>query len=181
MMSNHGISRDAWKRYTSEGSLHWQLMFPGFKYNMTDVQASLGLHQMPRLEEFIRVRADYVEMYDKAFSDIPAIRPLARRPSMRSAHHLYIVLLQPEYLSITRDEFILALKAENIGIGVHFISMHLQPYYRDQRGMKPEDLPVAAAVSQQLLSLPLYPKMTNADVHDVIRAVQKLAKSYAKR
>jgi dTDP-4-amino-4,6-dideoxygalactose transaminase/nucleoside-diphosphate-sugar epimerase len=180
MISNHGISRDAWKRYSAEGSLHWQLMFPGFKYNMTDIQASLGLHQLPRLDEFVRTRASYVAMYDNAFAEMPAIRPLASRPGMRSAHHLYIVRIQPEYLSITRDELMLALRAERIGTGVHFVSMHLQPYYRDHWGMKPEDLPIAAGVSQQLLSLPLYPKMTTADVGDVIHAVQKLVQSYGK-
>lgn len=178
MVSNHGISRDAWKRYSAEGSLHWQLMFPGFKYNMTDVQASLGIHQLPRLEEFIGTRAAYCAMYDEAFAGIPAIRPLKQYPGMRSAHHLYIVLLQLQHLTISRDAFITALKAEGIGTGVHFISMHLQPYYRDIRGMKPEDFPVAAEVSQQLISLPLYPKMTKKEIEQVIQAVRKLTNAY---
>lgn len=176
-LGNHGISRDAWKRYTSEGSLHWQLLEPGFKYNMTDVQASLGLHQLPRLDGFIRTRAEYAAIYDRALNGLP-LRPLARRPGIRHAEHLYIVLLDLERLDITRDQFMLALKAENIGVGVHFISMHLQPYYREVRQMRDSDLPVAWDVSQRLLSLPLYPKMTKADLEDVIQAIRKIVKAH---
>lgn len=178
MLSNQGISRDAWKRYSAEGSLHWQLLAPGFKMNMTDVQASLGLHQLPRLEEFIQVRKQYVEMYCNGFSDLSAITPLAQRPGIRHAHHLFIILLQLDQFSISRDQFMLALKAENIGTGTHFISMHLQPYYRENFRMRPESFPVARQVSDQMVSLPLCPRMTASDVEDVIRAVRKLAQSY---
>lgn len=178
VLSLHGISKDAWKRYSSEGSLHWQLQEPGFKYNMTDVQASLGLHQLGRLDGFIAKREEYAAMYDSAFADLPAIQPLARRPGMRHAHHLYVVLLDLDRLTISRDEFMLALKAENIGVGVHFISMHLQPYYQQALKMQASDLPVAASVSRQLLSLPLYPKMSKSDLADVICAVRKIATGY---
>jgi dTDP-4-amino-4,6-dideoxygalactose transaminase/nucleoside-diphosphate-sugar epimerase len=181
MLSNQGISRDAWKRYSAEGSLHWQLLAAGFKMNMTDVQASLGIHQLPRLEEFIRVREQYVAMYREAFSDLPAIQTLAERSGIRHAHHLFIVLLQLDQLSIDRDHFMLALKAENIGTGTHFVSMHLQPFYRKEFGIQPEDFPVARQVSEQLVSLPLYPKMTASDVEDVIKAVRKVAKAYGVR
>lgn len=177
MLGNHGISRDAWKRYSAEGALHWQLLRPGFKYNMTDVQASLGLHQLPKLDQFIRVRGEYAAMYREAFADLP-LRPLAHRAGIRHAHHLFVVLLDLERLSVTRDEFILALKAENIGTGTHFISMHLQPYYRTVHHLRALDLPVAYDVSQRLVSLPLYPRMSKADVHDVIKAVRKVAKTY---
>jgi len=180
MLSLHGVSRDAWKRYSADGALHWQLLEPGFKYNMTDVQASLGLHQLPRLDEFISIREKYRSVYDEAFADLPAIQPLAQLPGRHSAHHLYIVLIRPEYCSITRDQFMLALKAENIGTGVHFISMHLQPYYRDNWQMRPQDFPVAASVSEKLVSLPLYPKMSNDDLRDVIRAVRKICLAYGK-
>jgi len=178
IIGNHGISRDAWKRYSSQGPLHWQLLRPGFKYNMSDIQASVGLHQLPRLEGFLRTREEYAGLYDAAFQDLP-LRPLARRLGIRHAHHLYIVLLELERLGITRDEFLLALKAENIGIGVHFISLHLHPYYQEVQHMQPQDLPVAYDVSQRLLSLPLYPKMTVADVNQVIQAVRKIAAAYA--
>ena len=178
ILSNHGISRDAWNRYSAEGSLHWQLTEPGFKYNMTDVQASLGLHQLPKLDRFIHIRAEYCGMYDKGLSDLAAVRPLAVRADSRSAHHLYIVMLQLDQLQVSRDQFMEALRKENIATGVHFISMHLQPYYREKWNMRPEDLPVAAKVSSQLLSLPLCPSMTRSDVHDVIRGVRKLITAY---
>ncbi len=178
VLGNHGISRDAWKRYSSEGALHWQLLEPGFKYNMTDVQAALGLHQLGKLDEFIRVRALYAAMYDEAFAGVPSVCPLKRREGVKHAEHLYIMLLDLERLNITRDQFILALKAENIGTGVHFISLHLQPYYHELRKMQPQDLPVAYDVSQRLLSLPLYPKMTKDNVNDVIKAVKKIAKAH---
>ncbi len=179
ILSNQGISRDAWKRYSAEGNLHWQLLAPGFKMNMTDVQASLGLHQLPRLEEFLRVREEYVNMYREAFADLPAVQPLAQRRGIRHAYHLFIILLQLDQLTISRDQFMLALKAENIGTGTHFVSMHLQPFYREALGMRPEDLPVARQVSEQLVSLPLFPKMTVSDVQDVIRAVRKVVTTYS--
>jgi dTDP-4-amino-4,6-dideoxygalactose transaminase/nucleoside-diphosphate-sugar epimerase len=180
LLGNQGISRDAWMRYSPNGSLHWQLLCPGYKFNMTDVQASLGLHQLPRLEEFLRIREEYAQLYEGAFSDLPGIKPLARRSGIRHAHHLFIVLLQPEQFTINRDQFMLALKAENIGTGVHFVSMHLQPYYRKAFGMRPEDLPVARRVSEQLISLPLYPKMTRSDLQDVIKAVRKIVSAYSR-
>ena len=181
VLGNQGISRDAWKRYSADGNLHWQLLAPGFKMNMTDVQASLGLHQLPRLDEFIRIREQYVKLYTEAFAELPGIKPLAQRTGVRHAQHLYIVLVQLDRLSITRDQFMLALKAENIGTGTHFISMHLQPYYREAFGMRPEDFPVAAQASARLVSLPLFPKMTVSDVQDVIKAVRKIVTSYARK
>lgn len=178
ILSLHGISKDAWKRYSASGTQHWQLLYPGYKYNMTDVQAAVGLHQLPMLDEFIERRAQYVVKYNEAFADLSAIRPLAQRPNIRHAHHLYVILVQPEQLTIDRDRFMAALKAENIGIGVHFISLHLQPYYRETRGFKPEDYPNANWISQRIISLPLYPGMTEADLHDVITAVRKVARAY---
>ncbi len=175
VLSLHGITKDAWKRMASDGSPHWQLVQPGYKYNMTDVQASVGLHQLPRLEEFIAVRERYVHRYDEAFADLTCLRPLARRSDSRHVHHLYVLELRTDQLTITRDEFMAALKAEGIGTGVHFVSMHLQPYYRDELGLRPDDLPVAKAMSERILSLPLFPKMTPADVESVIAAVRKTA------
>ncbi|MSP61804.1 MAG: aminotransferase class I/II-fold pyridoxal phosphate-dependent enzyme [Myxococcales bacterium] len=173
-LSLHGITKDAWKRYSAEGSVHWQLVEPGYKYNMTDIQAALGLHQLPRLDEFIETRYRWARVYDGAFAEIPGVRPLALRPGRRHAHHLYVVRLDVERIGMTRDGFVQALKAENIGTGVHFISMHLQPYYRDVQGLRPEALPVARRVSERIVSLPLYPAMTAGDVQDVITAVRKV-------
>jgi dTDP-4-amino-4,6-dideoxygalactose transaminase/nucleoside-diphosphate-sugar epimerase len=178
VLSLHGISRDAWKRYSKDASLHWELIEPGYKYNMTDVQASVGLHQLAKLDGFQQVRARYAARYDETFADLEAVRPLARSGYGTHTHHLYIVLLSLERLSVTRDEFMLALRDEGIGTGVHFTSMHLQPYYRDVLGMRPDALPVAADVSQRIISLPLYPKMNATDVEDVVGAVRKVALAY---
>src|SRR5438876_4245088 len=118
-------------------------------------------------------------MYNEAFAGLPGIKPLARRSGVRHAQHLYIVLVQLDRHSITRDQFMLALKAENIGTGTHFISMHLQPYYREEFGMRPEDFPVAAQASERLVSLPLFPKMTVSNVQVVSKAVSRIVTSYA--
>jgi dTDP-4-amino-4,6-dideoxygalactose transaminase len=174
ILSLHGISKDAWKRYAATGSPHWQLVEPGFKYNMTDVQASVGLHQLPRFEGFLARRAEIVARYDAALADVPAIQRLSRRSYGRHVNHLYIVLLDRRHTDIERDDFIQALRSEGIGTGVHFVSMHLQPYYRETFGYRPDSFPVAADVSERIVSLPLYPAMSDRDVDDVIRAVRKI-------
>lgn len=180
VLSLHGISRDAWKRYSPDGALHWELVEPGFKYNMTDLQASLGLHQLRRLDAFRDTRAEYAARYDERFADLVALRPLAHRGFGTHAHHLYVVVLDLDALTITRDEFLLALREEGVGTGVHFTSLHLQPYYRDRRGMAPDALPVAADLSRRIASLPLYPRMTRQDVEDVVAAVRKVVLAYTR-
>ncbi|WP_433717417.1 DegT/DnrJ/EryC1/StrS family aminotransferase (plasmid) [Nocardia sp. CA-084685] len=178
VLSLHGISRDAWKRYAVDGSTHWQLLEPGFKYNMPDVSAAVGLHQLPRLEEFITTRAHYADLYDQLLADVPGITLPVRLPDMRHTHHLYVIQLDLAALTITRDRFIEALRSEGIGTGVHFISLHLQPYHQRVRGIDPDEFPNARDVSARIISLPLYPKMTETDVHDVAAAVTKIATAY---
>lgn len=177
-LSMHGISKDAWKRHTVTGSPHWQLHEPGYKYNMPDLAASLGLHQLPRLAGFIATRARYAHLYDEAFADLPAIAPLVTRPGIDHAHHLYVIRLDLDRLTITRDEFVAALRAEGISTGIHFISLHLQPYYQRVHDLAPDALPRAREASERIVSLPLYPKMTETDISDVIAAVTKLATAY---
>jgi dTDP-4-amino-4,6-dideoxygalactose transaminase/nucleoside-diphosphate-sugar epimerase len=174
----HGISKDAWKRYSTSGSPHWELVEPGFKYNMPDICAAVGLHQLPRLEEFIATRARYADLYDALLADVPGIRIPVRRPGLGHTHHLYIIQLELDQLTISRDRFIEALRAEGIGTGVHFISLHLQPYHQRVRGVDPDAYPAARDASARIISLPLYPKMTDTDVHDVAAAVTKLATAY---
>lgn len=177
-LSMHGISRDAWKRHSVTGSPHWQLHEPGYKYNMPDIAASLGLHQLPRLGRFIATRARYAGIYDEHFADLAAVTPLAQRPEVRHAHHLYVILLELDRLTVSRDEFVAALKAEGISTGIHFISLHLQSYYQRTYRIDPDALPVARNISSRIISLPLYPKMTDTDAHDVAAAVTKLATAY---
>jgi dTDP-4-amino-4,6-dideoxygalactose transaminase/nucleoside-diphosphate-sugar epimerase len=178
LFSLHGISKDAWKRYSAAGYQHWDTLLPGYKYNMTDIQAALGLHQIKKLDGFIEVRERYAEIYQDAFADLPEIETLRRVDGVRHAWHLFVILLRLDRLSIDRDGFMEGLRQEGIGTGIHFRSLHIQPYYRDTFGYAREDLPNAAAVSDRLLSLPMYPKMSERDVLDVVEAVRKLVAAY---
>lgn len=174
LYSLHGISKDAWKRYSNAGYQHWDTLLPGFKYNMPDISAVIGLEQLKRLDGFLERRQRFAQIYLEAFADLPEIEPLRRVTDVRHAWHLFVILLRLDRLSIDRDAFMEALRQENIGTGIHFRSLHIQPFYRDALGLQRESLPHAASVSDRLLSLPLYPKMTESDVHDVIHAVRKI-------
>ncbi|GAG51266.1 unnamed protein product, partial [marine sediment metagenome] len=170
----HGMTRDAWKRYTSEGNWYYEVVLPGFKYNMTDIQAALGLHQLARFETMMQQRTALAARYDAAFAGVPELELPTCRPDVRHAWHLYPIRLRPDTLRIDRAEFIDALKAEGIGTSVHFIPLHRHPYYRDRFALQPSDFPVADAAYQHLISLPLYTRMTMRDVDDVVRAVCKV-------
>lgn len=178
ILSLHGMSRDAWRRYDRTGSWYYEVVAPGFKYNMTDIQASLGLWQLRKLEAFQRRRREVVEAYNEAFKDVDALELPVERPEVEHAWHLYVLRLRPEALRINRDQFIEELKVRNIGTSVHFIPIHLHPYYRDKYGYKPEDFPVAYSNYLRMLSLPLNPRMTDQDVADVIEAVLDVVKTY---
>ncbi|RJO74191.1 aminotransferase class I/II-fold pyridoxal phosphate-dependent enzyme [Nocardia panacis] len=177
VLSLHGISKDAWRRYAPGGAVHWELIEPGFKYNMPDLAAAIGIHQLPRLEEFIATRTRHADLYDRLLADVPGIGLPTRRVGVRHTHHLYVIALDQDRLVIDRDRFIEALRAEGIGVGVHFISLHLQPYHLD-RGMDPDMLPAARDASARIVSLPLYPAMTENDVRDVADAVRKVASAH---
>jgi len=170
----HGISKDAWKRYSDQGSWYYEVLLPGYKYNMTDIQASLGLHQLAKQGEFQRVRERYAQRYAEAFRDIREVTPLQIKDHVRHSWHLYVVQLDLERLIIDRGQFIEALRRENVGASVHFIPLHLHPYYRERYGFQRGDFPVAERAYERIVSLPLYPKMTEGDVEDVIEAVTKV-------
>ncbi len=170
----HGLSKDAWKRYSAEGFRHYEALYPGYKYNMTDIQASLGIHQLARIEENLKRREHIWKMYTDAFSDLPEIEIPPEENHIRHARHLFIILLNLEALTISRDEFMAALKAENIGCGIHFKAIHLHKFYREKFGYKRGDFPNAEWISDRTLSLPLSPALTDEDVHDVIEAVRKI-------
>lgn len=173
ILALHGMSRDAWKRYTESGYQHYDVAEPGFKYNMFDLQAALGLHQLKKLEGFWQRRHDLAARYDAAFADVPGVRRLGVRPHVRTAHHLYVIRLQPE-LGIARDAFMAAMQRQNIGVGVHFRPVHRLSYYRDRFGWTPAMVPVADAAGEQCVSLPLDPALSDADQDDVIRAVFRI-------
>jgi dTDP-4-amino-4,6-dideoxygalactose transaminase len=144
---------------------------------MPDLAAAIGIHQLPRLEEFIATRTHHADLYDRLLAEIPGITLPTRRVGVRHTHHLYVIALDPNRLVIDRDRFIEALRAEGIGGGVHFISLHLQPYHRD-RGTDPDEFPNARDASARIVSLPLYPKMTDTDIRDVAHTVGKIATAY---
>lgn len=174
ILSLHGLSRDAWKRYSDEGYRHYEVVYPGFKYNMTDIQASLGIHQLARVEENLKKRERIWARYDAAFADLPLDPPPPPENDTRHARHLYAPLLRLAEIKMTRDEFMQRLQQENIGSGVHFISLHLQKYYRETFGFRPQDYPIACDASQRTVSLPLSARLSDDDVEDVIAAVRHI-------
>jgi dTDP-4-amino-4,6-dideoxygalactose transaminase len=176
--SLHGMSRDAWKRYSSEGSWYYEVVRPGFKYNMPDIQAAIGIHQLRRLPEMQKRREEILARYDAAFAAVEAIQRPTRRPEVEHALHLYVIRLHLEMLSVDRSRFIEELKARNIGTSVHFIPIHLHPYYRERYGFRPQEFPVAFHEYQRIVSLPLYPGLTDADVEDVVEAVKDVVRQF---
>ncbi len=181
--SLHGISKDAWKRYSTEGFQPYEALYAGYKYNMTDIQAALGIHQLARVEENLKVRERHWQMYDETFADMPGIITPSKdlSPDSRHARHLYTILLQTDRLRITRNQFIEALKAENIGTGIHFTALHLHKFYRDTFGYSPGDFPNAEWIGERTISLPLSPKLNQEDITDVIRAVERVTAAYEKK
>ena len=180
LYSLHGMSKDAWKRYTSAGSWYYEVLYPGFKYNLTDIQSALGLCQLRKLDGFLAKRQEFASLYDEAFSGVDEIRTLSVERDATHARHLYPILLNLEKLGIDRARFIEELKAENIGTTVNFVPVHMHPYYRDTFGYKNGDFPIAEDAYLRLISLPLYPKMTRQDAQDVIEAVKKVVSHYRK-
>jgi len=176
--SLHGMSRDAYKRYSAEGSWYYEVILPGFKCNMTDIQAALGIHQLHKLDRFQARRRAIVRRYNEAFVACDALQTPTERPDVESAWHIYALRLNLDRLRIDRARFIEELKARKIGTSVHFIPIHLHPYYRDKYGYQPDDFPVAFHEYQRLISLPLNLRMSDQDVEDVIDAVLEVVKQY---
>ena len=171
----HGISRDAWKRYAKGGIPQYEVEEPGYKYNMLDIQAAIGIHQFDWLEKFNRIRRELARNYNSLLAYIPEIMPVSEVPWPHiHAWHLYIVRLDIDSLKVSRDEFIAAMQEENIGVGLHFPAVHLQKYYREKYGFSRGYLPNAEWNSDRLFSLPLYPMLTAMDQADVLNAIKKL-------
>jgi dTDP-4-amino-4,6-dideoxygalactose transaminase len=173
----HGMSKDAWKRYSDEGYRHYEVSFPGFKYNLTDLQAALGLPQLRRVEENWTRRAALWQRYRTSFADLPVFLPPPVAEGDRHAHHLFTLILDADRLRWTRDRVLEALQAENIGTGVHYRAVHLHPYYRDTFGYRPESFPHAEFLSQRTLSIPFSTRLSAADARDVIDGVHKVLRA----
>lgn len=168
----HGMSREAWQRYQRGGTWRYDVVLPGFKYNMTDIQAAIGLCQLRRLPLFQERRRQIADAYTAAFQELDALELPVSRRDVTHAWHLYVIRLNEGALPIDRDRFVDELTERRIGTSVHFIPIHLHPYYRDKYGFEPADFPVAYDNFQRMLSLPLNPAMTDQDVADVIEAVR---------
>jgi len=169
----HGMSADAWSRFSDKGFKHYDVVFAGFKYNLTDLAASLGLAQLPRLAEWLERRNAVWARYDAAFADLPVTRPAPAEPDTVHARHLYTLLVDDD-ARVTRDGFLEEMQRRRIGTGVHYRALHVHPYYRDRWGYKPGDFPNAHAIGERTVSLPLSPKLDDGDVDRVIRAVHEI-------
>lgn len=174
-MALHGMSRDAWKRFTKEGSWYYEVLEPGYKYNLSDVASAIGLHQLAKCDRFWEARRERAGWYDELLADVPEVAAPRVRPDVQHAWHLYVVQLQLDRLRIGRNEFIQELNAAQIGTSVHYVPLHRHPYYQRTLGHEPGDFPVADALYDRIISLPLYTRMTRDDVERVVDAVRSIA------
>ena len=171
----HGMDREAWNRFGKKGNQHYEIIQPGYKYNMMDIQAALGLHQLKALDGFIKRRTEIAHRYHKLLAGWPQLT-LTKAPAYTHLHawHLYTPLINPEKAGMDRDAFMQGMKERNIGTGLHYRAVHLYPYYREQFGFKAGDFPNAETISDRIVSLPLFPLMTDADQDRVIAAMKDL-------
>ena len=174
MMSLHGISKDAWMRYDTEGTWYYEVIEAGFKYNMTDVAAALGLAQIEKCDRFYQKRKKIASIYTRALKEIPEIETPIVKEYGTHAWHLYVIQLNLEMLKINRELFVKKMIEDGIGCSVHFIPLHLHPYYKKTYGYKPGDFPVSTALYKRIVSLPIYPKLSNDNVSSVINTVKKI-------
>jgi perosamine synthetase len=178
LMSLHGLSRDAWNRYSSGGSWRYEILAPGFKYNFTDIGAAIGLHQLRRALQLHRCRTQLADRYCQALGSVDEVRLPSVQPSRIHSWHLFVVRLRLDRLSIDRAQFIEELRSRGIGASVHWTPLHLHPYYRDTYGHAPADFPVASSIYPEMVTLPLYPDMTEASVDQVCRAMKDIVARY---
>lgn len=174
VLALHGMSRDAWKRFSDEGYKHYAVLEAGFKYNMMDLQAAIGLHQLARVESNLARREQIWEAYNDAFRGLPVRLPLDPALGTRHARHLYTILIDEEEAGLGRDGFLEAMSRQNIGVGVHYLSIPEHPFYRQAYEWHPESYPNAMRIGRQTVSLPLSPRLTDGDVADVIAAVHRI-------
>jgi len=170
----HGMDLGAWQRYQKPGVRHYDVVYPGFKYNLTDIAAAMGLHQLRKLDRFIQTRQAYAAFYNEAFKDLPELILPPDDPQHENAWHLYPVMVRPELLTTDRDGIREALAAENIGAAVHFMPVHTHAFYREKYEIPYGSLPRAEFIGDRVFSLPLSPALAQADVESVVAAVRKV-------
>jgi len=176
----HGMSKDAWRRFSDSGYKHYQVVYVGYKYNMMDIQAAIGIHQLPRIDKYWQRRQEIWNHYNKAFKNLAVFIPAPVETNTRHAHHLYTLLLDIDNLRITRDQFLDEMTKQNIGVGVHYIALHLHPYYQQTFGYKRGSFPNAEWVSDRTVSIPLSAKLTDKDAQDVVEAVGEIIRKNTK-
>ncbi len=170
----HGMSKDAWKRFSDEGYKHYHVVECGFKYNMMDIQAAIGIHQLKRIDRYWQRRQEIWKQYNNAIANLPIGLPADPEPNTRHAYHLYTIMIDEQKARISRDAFLNAMTKENIGVGVHYLSIPEHPYYQNKFGWKPGDYPHAMRIGRQTVSLPISAKLTNDDVADVTDSIKEL-------
>ncbi len=171
IMGLHGMSKDAWKRFSDDGYKHYEVVYAGFKYNMMDIQAAIGIHQLPRIDAYHEKREYIWNRYNQAFKDLPVFIPAPIPDYIKHSYHLYTLMIDIDRLKISRDKFLGEMTRHNIGVGVHYIALHLHPYYQETYGYRRGDFPNAEWISDRTLSLPISPKLTQSDIDDVIDTV----------
>ncbi len=171
ILALHGMSKDAWKRFSDEGYKHYQVVDSGYKYNMMDIQAAMGIHQLGRIDSYWKRREEIWNRYNEAFKDLPVFLPLPPEENTRHAYHLYTLLIDTGRAKVARDQFLDEMIKRNIGVGVHYTALHLHPFYQKAFGYKAGDFPNAEWISERTVSIPLSPKLTDEDAQDVIDAV----------
>ena len=181
IMSLHGISRDAWKRYTGEGTWYYEIIAPGFKYNLSDIAAAIGLHQVRKANAFHARRSDLALHYTRSLREVEEVIVPRVQPDRVHSWHLYSIRLRLDRLGIDRAQFIAELKERGIATSVHWLPLHMHPYYRENYGYRPGDFPTAAALYPQLVTLPLYPAMSEEDVGRVCEAIKDIVKAESRK
>lgn len=174
ILAMHGMSADAWSRFSDQGYRHYEVIYTGYKFNMTDVQASVGLRQLSRVKESLVRRNAIWDRYTQAFADLPCTLPAAVAPNTVHARHLYTLLVDEKKCGVTRDDFMKKMHEQQIGTGVHYRALHNQPYYRKQFGYRPMDFPNAFILGEQTVSIPLSQHLTDDEADRVIVAVRKI-------
>lgn len=176
----HGMSKDAWKRHSKAGSWKYDIVAAGYKYNMTDIQAALGIHQLKKLDKFIKIREKYAKIYDAAFSKIPELTTPFVMKDIRHARNLYTIMIDTNKLKINRDDLVEELKNANIGVSVYFIPLYKFSFYKNNYKFKDSAFPVAENVYERIISLPLYPKMKISDINYIIKTLASFIDKYRK-
>ena len=174
IMALHGLSHDAWGRFSDYGYKHYYVEEAGFKYNMMDIQAAIGIHQLKRIDEYWSRRERIWKIYLDAFADLGIGMPAPVEEDTRHAYHLFTIRINPGNTGMSRDEFLMAMTERNIGVGVHYLSIPEHPYYQRHLALKAEDYPHACSFGRETVSLPLSPKLTDKDIDDVISAVRSI-------